>query len=457
MIVNRGRAPGSYSGGARSHAPKRGVSVVPRRVVVATDEAGRPRRRSRDQAAQIVAAATRLFWERGYHDVGMADVGAQLGITGSAVYRHFANKGLLLVAVVERELARVVAEVSAVAARGETPRRTLELIDAVLARNTLRERALTALYLREVRHAPFEVRSGVRVSQRELTRLWRDALRGVRPELSDDEAEYVLLASYGVLSSHLFFVESGVTRRRLEHLLVTMALAAQLSWEPPDDRSTETPTGEAAPTPGAPRRVGEPAPPDGDDGVSVIVRASRREMILQAAAGLFRRYGYPGVGIDQIGAAAGISGPAVYRHFKGKDDLLVAAFQRAWEQMLAGVATVLADPADPAEVLSRLVESYVGVAFGNADLVVVYLRDAESLPEEHQRELRKDQRLYIEEWVRVLRRLRPDLDDAEARVRVHAAMGIVNSAVDIPTRLADGRARDVIVAMATSVLLDPEP
>ncbi len=48
----------------------------------------------------------------------------------------------------------------------------------------------------------------------------------------------------------------------------------------------------------------------------------RRKLLLEAAADLFARQGFHAVGIDDIGAAAGVSGPAVYRHFQNKDAIL---------------------------------------------------------------------------------------------------------------------------------------
>jgi len=55
-----------------------------------------------------------------------------------------------------------------------------------------------------------------------------------------------------------------------------------------------------------------------------VVADGRRERILTTAARLFRQRGFSGVGMDDIGAAAGLTGPAVYYYFSGKRDLLAA-------------------------------------------------------------------------------------------------------------------------------------
>lgn len=58
---------------------------------------------------------------------------------------------------------------------------------------------------------------------------------------------------------------------------------------------------------------------DGSEGASAPYRASRREVILALATRLFRQHGFGRVGIHEIGLAADISGPAVYRHFDSKE------------------------------------------------------------------------------------------------------------------------------------------
>ena len=64
--------------------------------------------------------------------------------------------------------------------------------------------------------------------------------------------------------------------------------------------------------------------------------APRRELLLEAAAELFAARGFHAVGIDDIGAAAGITGPGVYRHFAGKQALLEVLCDRAMTRLLDG-------------------------------------------------------------------------------------------------------------------------
>ena len=48
---------------------------------------------------------------------------------------------------------------------------------------------------------------------------------------------------------------------------------------------------------------------------------STKERIMYAALDLFSKKGYDGVGVDLIAENAGLKGPSLYRHFKGKEDI----------------------------------------------------------------------------------------------------------------------------------------
>src|SRR4051812_49754568 len=92
---------------------------------------------------------------------------------------------------------------------------------------------------------------------------------------------------------------------------------------------------------------------------------SRREQILRAAAQLFAQRGSRNVGVDDIGAAVGVTGPAIYRHFAGKDAMLAEMLVRISERLLAGgTERGAAAGGDPAEQLRALVDFPVGFGPG---------------------------------------------------------------------------------------------
>jgi len=65
-----------------------------------------------------------------------------------------------------------------------------------------------------------------------------------------------------------------------------------------------------------------------------------RERLVAAAVELFYRRGFGAVGVDQVIAAAGVTKTTFYKHFEGKDDLMVAAVKRRgeWESVAWGRA-----------------------------------------------------------------------------------------------------------------------
>ncbi len=76
-------------------------------------------------------------------------------------------------------------------------------------------------------------------------------------------------------------------------------------------------------------------------------KAERRRALLAAAARLFAERGFDGVTLEEIGAAAGVSGPAVYRHVAGKQALLGAILVDVSERLLRGGREVAAPLAAP--------------------------------------------------------------------------------------------------------------
>ncbi len=154
---------------------------------------------------------------------------------------------------------------------------------------------------------------------------------------------------------------------------------------------------------------------------------SRREQILTVAAQLFARHGFHGVSIADLGAAVGISGPALYRHFPGKEALLAELLVGISEHLLAGGQARAARAADPHELLAALVEFHADFAQREPELIVVQDRDLANLPAPDRRKVRRLQRTYVEIWVDALRRAHPGLPVDAARTAAHGTFGLLNS------------------------------
>ncbi len=178
----------------------------------------------------------------------------------------------------------------------------------------------------------------------------------------------------------------------------------------------------------------------------------RKEKILRAAADLVARNGFHSVSMSDIGSEAGITGSGIYRHFDGKSSILVALFDRAMDDLRSQEREILEHAADLGQALAELVEGQVEFAVGSRQLAQVYYNEIRNLPDEDQVRLRRKQRLYLEEWVHIVRELHPDLDDAEARAIVHAAIGAIQSTLFHNIGLPADRLRAVLTRAARSVL-----
>ena len=150
---------------------------------------------------------------------------------------------------------------------------------------------------------------------------------------------------------------------------------------------------------------------------------SRREQILREAARLFAERGFHGVGVDEIGAAVGISGPGLYRHFAGKDAMLAELLVGISGRLLTGGrrrAAAADEGADPLEVLDALVLGHIDFALDDRSLIVLHDRELDRLRDSDRKLVRQLQRQYVELWVDVVRRAYPALTESEARASVHA-------------------------------------
>lgn len=156
-------------------------------------------------------------------------------------------------------------------------------------------------------------------------------------------------------------------------------------------------------------------------------KADRRTALLEAAARLFAQRGFERVTLEEIGGATGISGPAVYRHFAGKQAMLAAILVDASEGLLAGGQAVVDREPDAAVALRELVAFHVAFAVANAPVIRVQDRDLDSLADADQRTVRTLQRAYVELWVELLARLDPTAATTQLRARAHAGFGLMNS------------------------------
>ncbi|MEO6471754.1 MAG: TetR/AcrR family transcriptional regulator [Aeromicrobium sp.] len=184
------------------------------------------------------------------------------------------------------------------------------------------------------------------------------------------------------------------------------------------------------------------------------VTTKRQQQILDIAAELFAERGFHGVSVHDIGAACGISGPALYKHFQGKDDILAQSLISVSEELVATGRARAEQATSPGAALNALIGWHIEFALGHPALIVIQEREWANLDAAGRKAVRALQLSYIDIWVGTLRELRPELDKAEARAAVQATFGLLNSTPH-SARINEARMRELLATMATNALLSP--
>ena len=379
--------------------------------------------RPRDRKAQIARVSAEAFSALGYHRVTMEDIASRVGVSATALYRHYSGKyELFRGAVLSLGQQLVDATERAGAAASGDPRTDLDLLVAALTDTALANRESGGLYRWEGRF----LSAG---DQRELDRQLRSVHRrlhrplvALRPDASSRALWTTSTAVLSVLGSIVDHRSrlSAVRIRSLLAEIVGVITTAEISVPEAD----------------APRRAPTRHP------------ESKYEALLDESMRLFHANGYRDTSVEEIAAVVGLPASGVYRYVDRKSDLLAASFRRAAEWLAAEIADVSATSDDPEDALTRIVDSYVGRSFDAPELAYVYYTEKLNLPAVDANTLRMMQRSTIASWVEMVTAVRSDWTAAEARFAVHAAMALV---VDIG-RLTDYGDSAAVRAMLSGLL-----
>lgn len=349
------------------------------------------RRRPKDRKAQIARVSAVAFSTLGYHAVSMEAIAAEVGISATALYRHYSGKYELFrdsVLSLGRQLESSTADVDGFG------RQVTALVDATIA-----NRRSGGLYRWEGRYLDDDDQARLMAHMGVVNRRLHVPILAVRPGVSSRQKwtlSTAVLSVIGSIADHRAALPNSQIRSLLGDLASTVASAPL----PPDD-------------PDAVR----PPPPTVDTG--------KYEALLRESMRLFDAFGYPQTSMDDIAAAVGMPTSGIYRYFGSKNDLLAAALRRAADGISSELATVLATPGAPSDVLTRLARAYVARSLANPELANIYYSERVNLASADAAMLVSIQRSTVESWVRLLVDARPDLAVPQARFVVHAAMALV--------------------------------
>ena len=150
---------------------------------------------------QILETAAELFAAKGFHGVSVGEIGRACGISGPALYKHFASKDAVLAAMLVDISQRLLDEGQARVASADD---AYDAIDALIGWHTdfaLRHRSLIVVQDRDWQSLPPQAREQVRALQREYVDVWAAQLRRLHRGLHTDRARAMAHAAFGLINS----------------------------------------------------------------------------------------------------------------------------------------------------------------------------------------------------------------------------------------------------------------
>lgn len=189
-----------------------------------------------------------------------------------------------------------------------------------------------------------------------------------------------------------------------------------------------------------------------------LAKAKRRKELLTAAATIMAEKGFHQTRLGDVGAAAGISGPGIYRHFASKDELLSNLLIEISVRLVDGAREAFRhnaeeDAGDPQALINDLIARHVEVAVKEPDIIRVQGREIENLEEEAKAKVKSLQRTYLALWADALQRSMPDMERSVARLRVQLVAGLINSARYVVHWAGEDMLRAQTTAMARAAFL----
>ncbi|STD12646.1 DNA-binding transcriptional repressor AcrR [Dermatophilus congolensis] len=366
--------------------------------------------------------------ERGYAGVGIDEIGAAVGISGPAVYRHVAGKEQLLTEIALNWLDEITTRIQSVRDTHlsgvkidpeEQHRRVLQTgVDYCLA--TIPHLTVVLRYVHPgIEHEAFAPRALTESLPEETVQTGLDEARSFAVER--------FARMRDTLAHSLRHFNPSMPQQSMS--VYTRAAAALVLGAASSDRDISHSARSNALVMAAMRLLRTPLI-EGE--MSIIKndvpgwsRASRREQILRTAVRMFRERGYGGVSMADIAGEVGITASASYRHFVSKDDLLATAMLRTANRFVSGLGESLLSAHSADQAMTNMLHRYVMDTLADRDMALVTGRERFHLAEEPRAELHRLERVVFDEWSLALAALRPEYSPAERDLLIAAAHRVI--------------------------------
>jgi AcrR family transcriptional regulator len=180
---------------------------------------------------EILAAAEKLFYERGFDATGVDAIAEEAGITGGAIYRHFGGKNEILAVLLDQAVDTVLEQIST---STDNPDRDLRNLIELHVRYALEHPRLAGIWNNEQRSLADPHRSSHLHRQRQYVDCWRSALRRRYPYCSQDRLDGALRAMQALMLSESKQPSRAGSNATVEQLLVNMTLSSLTALEDAD-------------------------------------------------------------------------------------------------------------------------------------------------------------------------------------------------------------------------------
>lgn len=185
---------------------------------------------------------------------------------------------------------------------------------------------------------------------------------------------------------------------------------------------------------------------------------NRKAQLADAAAELFRKHGYHQVSVNDIANAAGVTGPAVYRHFRGKQDILAHVLLSGMDTFaLVTDKALTAEAGSPDDQLTALLRAVASLAVDRREVTALWRWEGRHLTPADHTKIRHRGAELLSRWSIVVRDVRPELGRADAELLSWAMLSVYGSValhhVSPPRR----RFEELLVTCAQAVARWPVP
>lgn len=154
---------------------------------------------------------------------------------------------------------------------------------------------------------------------------------------------------------------------------------------------------------------------------------NRKAQLADAAAELFRKNGYHQVSVNDIAQAAGVTGPAVYRHFRGKQDILAHVLLSGMDTFGLVTERALATQGTPADQVTALLRAVAALAVDRREITALWRWEGRHLAEADRSKIRHRGAELISQWAIALCDARPTLPAGDAELLGWATLSVYGS------------------------------